>query len=196
MRKTWFARVFAVPSGPLGSMAGRAMARGNADMAHAVVTRLGLTGSMRVLEIGFGPGVGIAELAAAVPEGEVCGVDPSAPMLRLARKRNARAIAAGRVDLRLGTAGALPWPDEYFDAVCSANSVMLWDPLDVAIRELRRVTKPAARIAIGVHAWAGKHFVPPRALDVEVTAALHEGGFPELGLTRESADSGDAFYWA
>ena len=185
-----------VPRGPLGYFAGRAMADGNADMAHEVVSRLHLTGSERVLDIGFGPGVGVARLAAALPEGEVCGVDPSPTMLRLAESRNEDAIRAGRVDLRLGTAGDLPWPDDYFDGVCSANSVMLWDPLDAAVRELRRVVKASGHIAIGVHEWSGRHFRPPRELDEEVTAALHAGGFGDVSLSRAAAKSGDALYWS
>lgn len=189
------ARIFAVPRGPLGYMAGRAMARGNADMALSLVSRLTLSGCERVLDVGCGPGVGVSALIASLPDGLVCGIDPSPMMLRLARRRNATAVAAGLVDLRQGVASRLPWPDDYFDAVCSANSVMLWQPLDAAVRELRRVTKPSGHLAIGVHEWTGRHFDPPRALDLEVTAALRAGGFDNVRLDREPAKSGMTLYW-
>jgi ubiquinone/menaquinone biosynthesis C-methylase UbiE len=57
----------------------------------------------RVLEIGFGPRVAIAELSRRVgPEGHVYGVDHSEAMLRQATKRNIAAVQAGRVTLTAG----------------------------------------------------------------------------------------------
>src|SRR6266516_5174338 len=58
----------------------------------------------RVLELGFGPGVAVREFASRATSGLVVGVDHSEVMLRQARKRNAAAVRAGRVDLRVGTA--------------------------------------------------------------------------------------------
>jgi len=58
----------------------------------------------RVLEIGFGPGIAIRELSRQATHGLVCGVDHSAVMVRHATRRNAAAVRAGRVELRLGAA--------------------------------------------------------------------------------------------
>jgi SAM-dependent methyltransferase len=52
-----------------------------------------------VLEIGFGPGLAIRELARLATEGHVCGIDHSELMLPRARRLNIEAIAAKR------------WPD-------------------------------------------------------------------------------------
>ena len=50
---------FALPRGALGSVVGWVMAVGNADMEHRAITALNLRGHEVVLEIGFGPGIGI-----------------------------------------------------------------------------------------------------------------------------------------
>jgi ubiquinone/menaquinone biosynthesis C-methylase UbiE len=48
----------------------------------------------RVLEIGFGPGLAIAEMSRRVGDsGHVSGIDHSAVMLQQASKRNAAAVA-------------------------------------------------------------------------------------------------------
>jgi ubiquinone/menaquinone biosynthesis C-methylase UbiE len=73
-----------------------------------VVSLLDVQPSDRVLEVGFGPGLAIAGLSALTPNGMVFGVDHSEVMLRVARRRNAAAVRAGRVVLRLAEADALP----------------------------------------------------------------------------------------
>jgi hypothetical protein len=57
-----------------------------------------------VLEVGYGPCALIQLLLNHSPASQICGVDPSPDMLRFASRRNHKAIAAGRLDLRLGTA--------------------------------------------------------------------------------------------
>src|SRR5258706_13702521 len=86
-----------------------------------VITLLDVAPTDSVLEIGFGPGIAIREAAARATEGLVCGVDHSEVMLRQARRRNAGAIRAGRVDLRLATADRLPNFDAQFDKVLAST---------------------------------------------------------------------------
>src|SRR5215467_5944699 len=56
-----------------------------------------------VLEVGFGPGIAIRALSRRATHGLVCGIDHSAVMVRHATRRNAAAVRAGRVDLRLAS---------------------------------------------------------------------------------------------
>jgi SAM-dependent methyltransferase len=93
-------RAFGRPQGLLGRLGGVMMAHGNRDCAAWVVDRLGIEGQDTVLEVGFGPGVGISLATAAAAGGRVAGIDPSPEMLVQAKARNAEAIGRGRVDLR------------------------------------------------------------------------------------------------
>ncbi|MGY1754692.1 class I SAM-dependent methyltransferase [Blastococcus sp. SYSU D01042] len=82
----------------------------------------------RLLEVGCGHGVLLSLLAARVPDGEVVGVDRSATMTAAAGRRNADAVAGGRVRLhtaRLTDAdlGAAP-----FDVVVSFDVRAFWTP--------------------------------------------------------------------
>jgi ubiquinone/menaquinone biosynthesis C-methylase UbiE len=71
----------------------------------------------RALEIGFGPGNAIAELARS-GAGHVYGIDHSAVMLRQASRRNAAAIRADLVALINAPAAQLPAAlDGPFDAI-------------------------------------------------------------------------------
>ncbi len=120
-----------------------------------------------------------------LPHGNVCGIDPSEIMFRQAFRRNRREVRAGRVDLRVGTASELPWRDESFDAAISLNNVLLWEPLDRSMQEVRRVLKRGARLVLGVHAWAargqsGSRAASLEAAEREVRSALEAASFSEI----------------
>jgi ubiquinone/menaquinone biosynthesis C-methylase UbiE len=102
----------------------------------------------RVLEIGFGPGIAIQEFARRATNGLVVGVDHSEVMVRQARKRNAAAVRAGRVDLRLGSAEALPGFDAPFDKILAVNSLLFWDDTVARLKDLHHLLRPGGQIAI------------------------------------------------
>ncbi len=149
--------------GAAGRMVGPVMARMNRDMERAAVEELAPGPDASVLAVGFGPGVGIAELLPRLPHGVVGGVDPSATMVQQARRRNAGAIEHGQVLLERGTADSIPWPTSTFTGVVAVNSLQLWEPLDASVREVVRVLAPGGRLVTVTHVWAIVKRSPPRA---------------------------------
>jgi ubiquinone/menaquinone biosynthesis C-methylase UbiE len=143
---------FAHPQGAAGSVAGWVMAhrRSNRQRNSWVVSLLDVQPTDRVLEIGFGPGLAIAELNRRVGDaGHVYGIDHSEVMLRQATRRNAAAIAAGRVSLSRAPVDHLP-PSlgGPFDAILTVNSLGFWPAPTERLDELRRRLRPGGRIAI------------------------------------------------
>jgi hypothetical protein len=65
-------------------------------------------------------------------------------MVRQARRRNASAVRAGRVDLPLGSVEALPDFRGPVDKILAVNSVFWQDP-GARLKELREVATPEAR---------------------------------------------------
>jgi ubiquinone/menaquinone biosynthesis C-methylase UbiE len=149
-------RAFGRPQGLLGRVGGIIMGRMNRDMAGSVIAQLKLRPDERVLEVGFGPGVGIALLASSLPSGCVAGVDPSPEMNAQARKRNAGVIASGRVDLRQTSVEQLPFGATTFDAAMAINSMQMWPDRLAGLREIARVLRPGGRIALGFTAHSGQ----------------------------------------
>ncbi|HEY3684508.1 MAG TPA: class I SAM-dependent methyltransferase [Streptosporangiaceae bacterium] len=102
----------------------------------------------RVLEIGFGPGIAIAAFAGRAVRGHVYGVDHSRAMIRHAARRNAAAVRARRVHLTQASVERLPDFGDPLDVILAVNSLGFWpDPVE-RLRELRRLLRPAGRIAL------------------------------------------------
>ena len=68
-----FMRMFGRPTGMLGKLGGIIMARVNAPFARCVIRLLDVQPRDKVLEIGFGPGVGIQLLAEVGARGSCRG---------------------------------------------------------------------------------------------------------------------------
>jgi ubiquinone/menaquinone biosynthesis C-methylase UbiE len=149
-------RQFGHPRGPLGTLVGWLMAVKNGRRSRWALALLAARPGERVLEVGFGPGVDVQRLAAAVgAEGRVAGVDVSALMVARGRRRNRALVEKGLVDLRRGGAEGLPFEAGAFDAAYSVNSAQFWTDAPLAFREVRRVLRRGGRAVIVVQPMEG-----------------------------------------
>lgn len=147
-----FARQFGNPSGVLGGIAGRAMAKGNAGfnrwLVGSLVEQVPPAGVNRLLELGHGPGVGLGLMLAAFPDAAVFGLDRSAAMVAQATARNRAAIEAGRLRLQRGDVGdsARLAP---LDLIIAVNVIYFWPDPIAPLSALRAVLAPEGALALG-----------------------------------------------
>jgi SAM-dependent methyltransferase len=171
------------PRGAAGRVTAWEMAHrpSNRQRNRWVVSLLDVRPADRVLEIGFGPGVAIAELARA-GAGHVYGVDHSGVMLRQASKRNAAAIRAGRVTLVNAPADRLPPVlDGPFDAMLAVNSLGFWPGPAERLAELRQRLTPGGRIAIASQPRCpGATAATSRSAAGDIENLLRDAGFTDL----------------
>jgi ubiquinone/menaquinone biosynthesis C-methylase UbiE len=145
-----------------------------------VVSLLDAQPTERVLEIGFGPGVAIAELSRRVgARGHVYGIDHSDVMLRQATRRNRAAVAAGRVTLIRASVDQIPAAlGGPFDAVFAVNSLGFWPAPGERLGELRRRMRPGGRIAVGSQPRCPAATArTARKAAAEIEALLRDAGF-------------------
>jgi ubiquinone/menaquinone biosynthesis C-methylase UbiE len=130
------------------------LARANRRYATWAIDLLAPRQQDSVLEIGFGPGVGIELLSARAHR--IAGADPSAEMLRQARRRNAAPISEGRVELCQASAEHMPFQAASFDKALAVNSMQLWPDVPAGLRELSRVLAQGGRVALAFTTYSGQ----------------------------------------
>jgi len=124
--------------------------------------------SDRVLEIGFGPGIAVREIARRATRGEVIGIDWSAVMGAQAARRNAAAIRAGRVALTVASVEDLPAFDRQFDKILAVNNMGMWPEPGARLIELAGLLRGGGLIAIVSQPRS------PGATAETTTAAAHD----------------------
>lgn len=104
-----------------------------------------------VLEIGFGTGLSLLQIAELVGEGgQAYGVDLSSGMLNVTKERLEKAGLSERVELYCADAVSLPFNDSKFDAVFMSFTLELFDTPEIpkVLKEAGRVLKPNGRLGV------------------------------------------------
>ena len=153
---------FARPHGFIGKMAGWMMSIGvgNRTRNAWAVQWMQLQPTEVVLEIGFGPGLAIAQICKSVTEGCIYGVDPSPVMVTAASKRNRAAVQAGKVKLYCAAVTSLPPFEKEVDKVLTINSFEFWDAKVEALRSVKQRMRNGGQIFL-VHQVQHKQGEPP-----------------------------------
>jgi SAM-dependent methyltransferase len=107
----------------------------------------GVAGAEDVLDVGCGIG-GPSRFLAKAFGCRVTGIDLTAEFVEVASMLARRTRLAGKVTYRQGDALDLPFADASFDLVWSQNAAMNIADRDRLYAEMRRVLKPAGRLAI------------------------------------------------
>ena len=108
----------------------------------------------KVLEVGVGTGKNMPYYPAGV---QITAVDLTPGMLEYAQKRAAELNV--NVDLQLGDAQQLDFPDNTFDDVVSTFVFCSVPDPALGLKELLRVTKPNGRLLMLEHVRAGNELI-------------------------------------
>ena len=100
----------------------------------------------RALDVCTGTGDFAIDLYRAVgPSGKVVGSDFCPPMLQRGREKT-DAVSAGRIDMMVADAQALPYRDNLFDCVTVGFGIRNVTDTQQAFAEMARVAKPGGRV--------------------------------------------------
>ena len=128
-------------------MGDESMARNLAHQAEAIwpqeaplFARYGLSGELRILDLGCGTGEITRRLAALYPQARLVGIDILEGNLALAR-RDSQTLGS-RVQYAQGDAFALDFPDDAFDLVVCRHMSQAVPDFPLVLAEITRVLGP------------------------------------------------------
>lgn len=168
--------------------------RSEEPVRRAGLEMLGARTGERILEVGFGTGHSLVDLARAVgPSGKVFGIDLSEEMLRISRERAQKEGVGSWVELVCGDALQLPYSSAALDGIFMSFTLELFDTPEIprVLAECGRVLKDGGRLVVvgmsrvqrdglmtTIFEWTHRHF--PDYLDcrpILVRRALEDAGF-------------------
>ena len=180
------------PTGVLGRIVARVMARETrTENAHAI-DLLNLRDGESLIDIGCGHGEALFQAHSRTRLSASVGVDFSEVMLKRARSRNRSAVRDTRLAFMCADTSALLLPDDRFDKALSVHTVYFWpDPAD-HLAEAFRVLRPGGRFVLCYRSTADKLAVDTFPGTVyrfssvlEVEKMMEDAGFFEIKTTTD-----------
>lgn len=183
MNSSFLVRQFGKPSGVIGNIVGWAMRIKNKERSTWTIEKLNLNPSDVILEIGYGSGDTIYNIAKKLGSGKIIGIDHSAVMFRMAARKNHEFIQQRKVEINMGTIENVPCRVYSFDIIFGSNVHMFWNDPKRELRNLFLLLKPGGKIVIT--------YQPRNARsdeEIKKIAADMEILFKESGLKRIERD--------
>ena len=173
-----------------------------APVRRVALAKLASRSGEKILEIGFGTGHCLTEIAKVVGvTGKVYAVDLSEEMMKRGKKLLEKQDLAKRAELVCSDAIDLPYHDNFLDAIFMSFTLELFDTPEIPklLQECMRVLRPSGRIVVAglskegkqtllikAFEWTHQHF--PKFLDcrpIYVRRALVDAGFKITEISRK-----------
>ena len=177
---------FKKPAGLIGRLTSKLMVKGNKVNYAVLLKDLSIQPADKILEIGYGPGIGIAMIAEACNSCEIYGIDFSKLMYKKAQALNRKYINEGKVKLFYGDFVATNIDADGFDKIFCINVVYFWNNLETPFKKVRSFLEENGRFHFYMaHPDFIKKLNP--ADDIfnkysieQITAALSNAGFNNI----------------
>ena len=141
MFRNLIARQFRRPSGWLGNISARIMIKGNRNKYEALIKEMNIQSGDILLEIGYGPGLGIQMISQICESCSIHGIDFSKLMYKKASNYNRSIIDQGKVHLQYGDYLNMAIEQNQYDKIFCLNVVYFWDELHKPFEKTRSLLK-------------------------------------------------------
>src|SRR5579875_2795782 len=136
MLRKFIASQFKKPAGLFGIFSSNLMIKNNQKNYDRLIKDLNIQPHNKILEIGYGPGIGVRMIANLCSTCTIHGIDFSKLMFKKASKYNKQYIDNGKMQLQYGDFLKVPIEDSTYDKVFCLNAVYFWDELNSPFKKV------------------------------------------------------------
>ena len=151
MFRNFIGRQFKKPTGLFGNISSNVMVKGNRNKYNTLIKDMDLQPNDTLLEIGYGPGIGIQMISQIHESFVIHGVDFSKLMHKKASKLNKSDIDKNKVQLQYGDFLQMPLAQNQYDKIFCLNVVYFWDELNKPFEKARSLLKTGGSFYIFMH---------------------------------------------
>ena len=137
------------PSGETGIKVGKMMNTSNDPMYSFAARYFDLKDNDRILEIGFGNGNFFSKYFENNPNIKAYGIDYSETMCNEAVYSNKEYIDNNQLILKCEDSLSTSFCNDYFDKIFCFNIIYFWDPIEIQIKEIKRILKEYGKLFLG-----------------------------------------------
>lgn len=139
---------FRRPAGHIGKLAGYLMSAKNKQRSDWTVEQLNIQPYQHILEVGYGPGNTLQEVARKLKIGFLAGIDHSLVMYQQAYRRNKRFIEQQLLQLHIGDLSELSYPPHYFHTIYATNVHFFWKEPQLEFMRLSNLLKNRGKLVM------------------------------------------------
>ena len=198
--RDFLAHQLGFPSGWFGRLLIRFLNRHNAAMNDQVLQFLDLQNGDRVLEIGFGGGYLLDQISRTGLPAITVGLERSPEAINLCEQKFRDQISQRKIELLCANAAELPFPDAYFNQICTVNTIYFWTNAPKVLAECHRVLTPNGKLVIS---YNSKDFLEKQRFSqhgfityevTEIEMMLQTEGFTQIVTVSGKSDQHQEFF--
>ena len=188
-------RQASAPHGAFGWLLGKIWPFEHRATNQRTLALLSIEPGQNVVELGCGSGTALSHAVHRASGGRVVGLEVSATMVKMATRRNRKAVSQGLASVRLIDGANLGLEPSSFDRAFSVHTLYFWkDPLQI-LRQLRESLREQGRLVLSFRPNGAD--IPERFRDptyrfyteAEVEQLLQQAGFADIQLVRGGSAS-------
>ncbi|HEX9513682.1 MAG TPA: class I SAM-dependent methyltransferase [Puia sp.] len=136
------------PSRYSGKLAGCLLSMKSKQRSNWTIEQLNIQPYQHILEVGYGSGYTLQEVAHRLKVGFLAGIDHSIPMYQQAYRRNKRFIRQQLLQLHIGDLNELSYPPHYFHSIYGSNPHFFQQEPQLEFMRLSSLLKSRGRLVM------------------------------------------------
>jgi ubiquinone/menaquinone biosynthesis C-methylase UbiE len=157
-----------------------------------IVEQLRIQSYQHILEVGYGNGHTLHEVAKKLEIGFLAGVDDTVSSFQQASRKNRKFIEKELVHLHLGTVECLPYPSRYFHTVYAGHVYNSWDEPAHKFMQLQSLLKSGGRLITVFQPLSSASNTDMWNVAEKIQREYEEAGFKDIRISFREMNPVDA----